>query len=141
MPIYGLSESAFEYQYLPDYHQDEPLYSVVECVTLFVYVQDLSHVLPHVHKQILKSRQCMYIRVSHFRKSFQMMMHIWDIVMHANIRPCANFHFFSQSFWSPAKRFNFTRRNTKENDSRRFFGLFDQKLISKKRIDFKNPFC
>ena len=82
--------------------------------------------------------------MSHFRKSCQMIMHIWDIVMHANLRCCANFHFFSQSFWSPAKRFNFTWRNaknTKENDSRRFFGLFDQKFISKNPIDFKNPFC
>ena len=32
-------------------------------------------------------------------------------------------------------------KNTKENDSRRFFGLFDQKFISKSPIDFKNPFC
>ena len=53
-------------------------------------------------------------RVSHFRKSCQMIMHIWDIVMHANLRSCANFHFFSQSFWSPAKRFNFTWRNAQK---------------------------
>ena len=28
-------------------------------------------------------------------------------------------------------------KNTKEIDIRRFFGLFDQKLISKRRVDFK----
>ena len=73
----------------------------------------------------------MMTRVSHFRKSCQMIMHNWDIVMHAILRSCAIFYFFSQSFWSPAKRFNFSRRNTKEIDIRRFFRLFDQKLIQK----------
>ena len=28
-------------------------------------------------------------------------------------------------------------KNTKEIDNRRFFGLFDQKLISNRRVDFK----
>ena len=31
-------------------------------------------------------------------------------------------------------------KNTKENDSQRFFGLFDIRLITKKRIDFKKSF-
>ena len=83
-------------------------------------------------------------RVSHFRKSCQMIMHILDIVMHAILRSCANFHFFSQSFWSPAKHFNFTRRNAQKYKGKwhtEIFWTFWYKINIKKRVDFKNPFC
>ena len=40
-------------------------------------------------------------RVSHFCKSCQIIKHIWDIVMHAILRSCADFHFFLSRFGLP----------------------------------------
>ena len=71
-------------------------------------------------------------RVSHFRKSCQMIMHIWHIVMHADLRSCANFHFFSQSFWSPAKHINFTWRNVQKYK----YNMGIKTSVSISRMDF-----